>query len=290
MVSNTSSKGMVKLYVISAGSGGAAGAGLGGGVTGWGGWAAISAALAGAAAAEESGLAAGAVVTAGETLFVEGNGLGRDGMGLPGCGRPGTGGLVCAAASSGRAMSKDKEKTFLRFIMFSWVHSHGRGFLLVNVLFLDRCAWSPVGQGWPVGLAPRRRPGASARRSREGGQAWGRGRCFFRRRRSDIGGSGGRAGSLGNGRWSLGRRLGEDGRFGQGCVGHDCLLVISDQGEGSGEFKALRRLVWVQLQFPDPNHGGIIAHIIEELHQSVFRRLGCDPDGLALKEFVRLAG
>jgi hypothetical protein len=34
--------------------------------------------------------------------------------------------LVCAAAISGRAMSKEHEKTFLSFILFSWVEFQGQ--------------------------------------------------------------------------------------------------------------------------------------------------------------------
>src|ERR1035441_1865534 len=98
---------MVILYWMSAGSGGAAGAGLGEMPPGRGGWATVAAALAGAGAGGEPGAGGVRVM--------------RGGMGVPACGWLGAGGPTCAAATIGRAISKDNEKTVLSFIMSSWV-------------------------------------------------------------------------------------------------------------------------------------------------------------------------
>lgn len=128
-----------------------------------------------------------------------------------------------------------------------------------------------------------RRDGA-ARRGRDGVRGW----SSSRRRLTDIGGGGARAGFCGRGRWRLGRRLGDGLRCGQDGFGLAGLLVVSGQGDDGVEPVALV-VQRAQFQLPNADHGGVIAQIPEEPDQGVFHRVNGDSDGLGFKELFGLA-
>ena len=157
----------------------------------------------------------------------------------------------------------------------------GAGFYPPDWVRLGRCRHRLPGRAWR-GPAGGRESWRGRHRDRSGParQDWGgrrrrrgrRGRPSGRRRGAGIGGKGARAGSWGSGRLGLGRRLGGGHRCGQDWFWRVGLLVVSNKSDVAAELVAIV-VQWFQIQFPDADHGWIVAHIEQEPDQRVFRRL-----------------